>query len=48
MSDYYIEYIFEIEPKEPASEILIAELGEAGFDSFVENDKGLSAYREYD
>ncbi|MBS9766305.1 MAG: 50S ribosomal protein L11 methyltransferase [Flavobacteriaceae bacterium] len=44
MSDHYIEYVFEIKPKEPASEILIAELGEAGFDSFVENENGLSAY----
>lgn len=40
----YIEYEFLIEPLQPASDILIAELGYAGFESFVENDKGISAY----
>jgi len=40
----YIGYIFTVSPKEPATEILIAQLGEAGFESFVENEDGVSAY----
>ena len=44
MTPIYLEYIFEVSPKNPAVEILIAELSEVGFDSFVETDKGLEAY----
>ena len=44
MDNIYIEYKFTITPIEPATEILIAELGNVGFESFVENDKGLIAY----
>jgi len=44
MDNIYIEYNFRISPREPASEILIAELGEVGFESFVENEIGLLAY----
>ena len=40
----YIEYNFTIEPRDPAAEILIAELGLFGFESFVETEKGLLAY----
>ncbi len=40
----YIGYHFEIEPLQPGSDILIAELGEVGFESFVETDKGISAF----
>jgi len=40
----YIEVSFEIEPVQPASEILVAELSELGFESFVEKDSGLLAY----
>lgn len=40
----YIEYNFKIIPLQPASDILIAELGEVGFESFVENDAGILAY----
>ncbi len=40
----YLEFNFEIEPLQPASEILIAELGLAGFESFVENESGITAY----
>ncbi len=40
----YIEYNFKIEPLQPASDILIAELGEAGFESFVESEEGILAY----
>ena len=40
----YIEYNFKIIPLQPASDILIAELGEAGFESFVEESEGVLAY----
>ncbi len=40
----YIGYHFTIEQKEPATEILIAELGELPFESFEETETGLSAY----
>ncbi|WP_299013255.1 50S ribosomal protein L11 methyltransferase [uncultured Polaribacter sp.] len=44
MDNIYIEYNFTISPKEPATEILIAELGNAGFESFVETENGVTAY----
>ncbi|MCE2612801.1 50S ribosomal protein L11 methyltransferase [Flavobacteriaceae bacterium D16] len=44
MAQPYLEYSFEISPLQPASEILIAELAELGFDSFVETETGLLAY----
>jgi len=44
MDNIYIEYNFTVEPKEPGTEILIAELGFAGFESFVENENGVTAY----
>ena len=44
MDAIYIEYTFEVTPKEPTTEILIAQLGFVGFESFVENDKGVIAY----
>lgn len=44
MDQLYIAYEFTISPLVPASEILIAELGAAGFESFVENETGLTAY----
>lgn len=40
----YYEVIFELKPLLPAREILIAELAERGFESFVETDEGLKAY----
>ena len=40
----YLEYKFKINPLQPASDILIAELGEAGFESFLENEDGVLAY----
>ncbi|GAB2780915.1 50S ribosomal protein L11 methyltransferase [Salinimicrobium soli] len=40
----YLEFRFVVEPAQPASEILIAELGLAGFESFVENEDGITAY----
>ncbi len=45
MSDtIYIGYDFKVKPLQPATEILIAELGYAGFESFVENETGVTAY----
>ncbi|WP_088324453.1 50S ribosomal protein L11 methyltransferase [Polaribacter tangerinus] len=44
MDNIYIEYNFTVLPKEPATEILIAELGSVGFESFVETEKGITAY----
>ncbi len=40
----YIEYTFLLDPILPAREVLIAELSEMGFESFVENEDGLQAY----
>ena len=44
----YISYTFDISPKnlkiQTAIEILIAELGAVGFESFTENDNGVIAY----
>lgn len=44
MQNAYIGYHFTVEPKELGSEILIAELGELPFDSFIETENGFSAY----
>ena len=44
MPNNYLEFKFKIEPLQPASEILIAELSNAGFDSFLENEEGVIAY----
>ena len=40
----YLRYNFKVKPVQPASEILMAELGYAGFESFVETEDGLTAY----
>ena len=44
MSQIYIEYHFTIAPLQPASEILVAQLGELNFESFTETDTGIKAY----
>lgn len=44
MQNIYLEYTFVVKPVQPTSDILIAELGEVGFDSFVETDNGVLAY----
>jgi len=44
MSNIYLGYHFTVEPKEPGSEILVAELGEKPFESFTESDSGVVAY----
>lgn len=48
MSNIYLGYHFTVEPKELGSEILIAELGEKAFESFIETDNGISAYIQKD
>ncbi len=40
----YIGYTFTVSPRKMGTEILIAELGYAGFESFVENEAGVIAY----
>ena len=40
----YFELTVNIEPRDPWSDILIAELAEFGFESFVETDSGIQAY----
>ena len=44
MSNNYLGYHFTVEPKELGSEILIAELGELPFESFIESEFGIVAY----
>ena len=48
MSNIYLGYHFTIEPKELGSEILIAELGEKPFESFIETETGIVAYIQKD
>ena len=48
MSNIYIGYHFTIAPLELGSEILIAELGEKAFESFIETETGISAYVQKD
>jgi ribosomal protein L11 methyltransferase len=48
MSNIYIAYHFSVEPKELGSEILIAELGEKPFESFIETENGFSAFVQKD
>ena len=44
MSNTYLGFHFAVEPKELGSEILVAELGELPFESFIESDFGVVAY----
>ena len=48
MSDVYLAYYFKLKPLQPGTEILIAELGYAGFESFVETEEGMTAYIQKD
>ncbi|GHC55677.1 50S ribosomal protein L11 methyltransferase [Ulvibacter litoralis] len=48
MSQIYIGYEFTVTPLQPGTEILIAELGYAGFESFVETEEGVTAYIQKD
>ena len=40
----YIELTVNLTPREPWSEILVAQLAELGFESFVDTDTGIQAY----
>jgi len=40
----YLGFYFKVSPLQPGTEILIAELGGKGFESFVETKDGLNAY----
>lgn len=44
MANTYLGYHFKVEPKELGSEILVAELGEKPFESFIETEFGVTAY----
>lgn len=46
MSDtpVYLEYAFTVTPLQPNSDILMAQLGAVGFESFLETDEGVLAY----
>jgi len=44
MDSIYIAYDFNVSPKDPATEMLIVQLGHIGFESFVENENGVVAY----
>jgi len=44
MSNIYLGFHFKVEPKDLGSEILVAELGELPFESFIESDFGVFAY----
>jgi ribosomal protein L11 methyltransferase len=44
MNSVYIGFTFVVTPKDPATEMLIAELGYVGFESFVETEEGVIAY----
>lgn len=48
MSNIYLGYHFTVTPKELGSEILIAELGEKPFESFIESESGFIAYIQKD
>ena len=48
MSAIYLGYHFSVVPKVLGSEILIAELGEKPFESFIETEDGFSAYIQKD
>ncbi len=44
MSNTYLGFHFTVEPKELGSEILVAELGELPFESFIDSDFGIVAF----
>ncbi len=44
----YVEYTFTLQPVAPWSDVLAAQLGEKGFESFMETDTGLLAYIQQD
>jgi len=44
MNSSYKGFYFNVNPLQPGTEILIAQLGEIGFESFVETEEGVQAY----
>jgi len=44
MDTTYIEYHFTVQPIQPTVDIVIAQLGAIGFESFVETETGVKAY----
>ena len=44
MSLTYLEFQFKVDPIQPGADILIAQLGEVGFESFVYTDEGVTGY----
>lgn len=40
----YLAYHFDVSPQQPGSDLLMADLGEMGFDSFEETENGCIAY----
>ena len=44
MEEIFLEYKFKAQPRQPATDILIAELDALGFDSFLETQDGVLAY----
>lgn len=44
MATTYLAFHFKVSPRDPGTDILIAQLGEIGFESFVETEEGVTAY----
>lgn len=40
----YVEYNFTVRPQLPWNDVLMAQLGEVGFESFIETETGIKAY----
>ena len=40
----YLEFKFKVQPLQPWKDLLEAELGEVGFESFADTDEGVDAY----
>jgi ribosomal protein L11 methyltransferase len=44
----YVEYTFTVDPTQPWNDVLASDLGELGFESFMETETGLLAYIQKD
>jgi ribosomal protein L11 methyltransferase len=40
----YVEYSFKLTPRQPWNDVLMAQLGEVGFESFIDTEDGIKAY----